>query len=64
MGRVGGLTLAQVRARRFPSHPTPGPEWEGVTVTHREADGEKTDVLMCLLNSAGEYEWIKIGEST
>ncbi len=48
--------------RKFVSHPTPGPEWEGVTVTHR--DGGKTDVLLCIQNSAGGYEWIKIGEST
>ncbi len=50
--------------RNFPSHPAPSPEWEGVTVTHREVDGGKTDVLVCVVNSAGAYEWIKIGEST
>ncbi len=41
--------------------PTPGPEWEGVTATRNEG---KTDVLLCVLNSAGAYEWIKIGVST
>jgi len=41
--------------------PPPGPEWEGVMVTHNE---EKTDVHLCILNSGGTYEWVKIGEST
>ncbi|GAI94311.1 unnamed protein product, partial [marine sediment metagenome] len=41
--------------------PTPGPKWEGIVVTYNE---EKTDVALCVLNSVGAYEWIKIGEST
>jgi len=41
--------------------PPPGPEWEGMAVTSNE---QKTDVLVCVLNSVGGYEWIKIGEST
>jgi len=41
--------------------PPPGPEWEGIMVTYNE---EKTDVSLCVLNSTGGYEWIKIGEST
>ncbi|GAI66299.1 unnamed protein product [marine sediment metagenome] len=41
--------------------PPPGPEWEGMLVTCNE---EKTDVSLCILNSSGTYEWIKIGEST
>ncbi|MBA7468427.1 hypothetical protein ES707_03677 [subsurface metagenome] len=44
-----------------PLPPPPGPEWEGMVVTCNE---EKTDVLICILNSVGGYEWIKIGEST
>ena len=48
--------------RKFTSHPSPSPEWEGITVTHREE--EKTDVQICVQNSGGDYEWIKIGEST
>jgi len=41
--------------------PPPGPEWEGMLVTCNE---QKTDVSLCILNSVGGYEWIKIGEST
>jgi hypothetical protein len=41
--------------------PPPGPKWEGILVTCNE---QKTDVSLCILNSAGGYEWIKIGEST
>ncbi|GAH34925.1 unnamed protein product [marine sediment metagenome] len=41
--------------------PPPGPEWEGILVTCNE---QKTDVSLCVLNSVGGYEWIKIGEST
>jgi len=43
--------------------PTPGPEWEGITLIHVHS-GEKTELLTCLQNSTGGYEWIKIGEST
>lgn len=42
--------------------PEPGPDWEGLTVIHRE--GGKTEVMMCVQNSAEDYEWIEIGEST
>ena len=41
--------------------PPPGPEWEGILVTCNE---QKTDVSLCVQNSIGAYEWIKIGEST
>jgi len=44
-----------------PLPPTPGPAWEGKLVTCNE---EQTEVLICILNSAHGYEWIKIGEST
>lgn len=42
--------------------PTPGPEWEGQTVSFVE--DEKTELVACLRNSQGDYEWIEIGEST
>lgn len=42
--------------------PEAGPDWEGLTVTHNE--GGKTEVLICIQNSQGGYEWIEIGEST
>ena len=41
--------------------PQPSREWEGIIVTYNE---EKTDVSLCVLNSIGTYEWIKLGEST
>ncbi|MBA7622255.1 hypothetical protein ES703_29629 [subsurface metagenome] len=44
-----------------PIPPPPGPKWEGKVVTCNE---EKTEVLICILNSGGSYEWVKIGEST
>lgn len=44
-----------------PPLPPPCPEWEGILVTCNE---QKTDVLICILNSVGGYEWIKLGEST
>ncbi|GAJ01604.1 unnamed protein product [marine sediment metagenome] len=44
-----------------PLPPPPGPEWEGIVVTCNEV---KTEVLLCILNSVGGYEWIKLGEST
>ena len=44
-----------------PLPPTPGPRWEGKLVTCNE---EKTEVLICILNSVGGFEWIKMGEST
>ena len=42
--------------------PSAGPEWLGRTVRYRE-DG-KTELLCCLQNSAGGYEWVEVGEST
>ncbi|MBA7531730.1 hypothetical protein ES705_23951 [subsurface metagenome] len=36
-----------------PTPPPAGPEWEGIVVTCNE---EKTDVLICILNSSGTYE--------
>ena len=49
--------------------PTPGPAYEGIIVTHGHPathghPGSKTEVLLCLKNSEGNYEWIEIGEST
>ena len=68
--RVVGVVLNQGRlpADQAPPieevNPVPpaGPEWEGQTVRYRE-DG-KTELLVCVQNSAGVYEWIEIGEST
>jgi len=49
--------------------PDPSPDWEGIIVTHghpgsKERPGPKTEVLLCVQNSEGVYEWIEIGEST
>jgi len=49
--------------------PVPGPSWEGIIVSHgnpgsQEHQGDKTEVLVCLQNSEGAYEWIELGEST
>ena len=59
---INGVEQAPAFKKFESSTPAPGPEWEGVTVTHREEG--KTDVLLCLQNSVGAYEWIKVGEST
>jgi len=49
--------------------PTPGSDNEGEIITHGhtgtpEVPGEKTEVLICVRNSVGAYQWIEIGEST
>ncbi|MBA7551278.1 hypothetical protein ES705_43817 [subsurface metagenome] len=58
---INGMKQAPALKKLGNPLPPPGPEWEGIIVTRNE---EKTDVSLCVLNSAGGYEWIKIGEST
>ena len=42
--------------------PPAGLEWLGRAIRNRGRG--KTEILACLLNSQGGYEWIEIGEST
>jgi len=58
---INGVAQAPALKKLENPLPPPGPEWEGIVVTCNE---EKTDVSLCVLNSVGAYEWIKIGEST
>ncbi len=59
---INGVALvAPLKKLDNPLPPPPGPEWEGIVVTCNE---QKTEVLVCILNSIGGYEWIKLGEST
>ena len=59
---INGVAQAPALRKLVSPIPTPSPEWEGITMTHR--DEGKTDVLLCIKNSIGTYEWIKISEST
>ena len=58
---INGLEQAAPLKKVGNPLPPPGPEWEGILVTCNE---QKTDVSLCIRNSIGGYEWIKIGEST
>ena len=44
--------------------PSANADNEGRMIRHREGSGSKTEVFVCLKNSAGDFEWIKTGEST
>jgi len=58
---INGVAQAPALKKLGNPLPPPGPEWEGIMVTYNEG---KTDVSLCIQNSVGGYEWIKIGEST
>ena len=67
-GRLASVHSAHFQKVGSPL-PAPGPRWEGIIVTHghpgtKEQAGDKTEVLVCLQNSEGEFEWIELGEST
>jgi len=60
---VNGVEQAPAVKKLFSPIPQPGPEWEGITLNHTHL-GEKTELMTCLQNQVGDYEWIKVGEST
>ena len=63
-GRVPADQGAPVAQASSPL-PTPTAENEGTIMTHQHEDPlTKTEVVMCVRNSAGAYEWIEIAEST
>ncbi|MBA7694882.1 hypothetical protein ES703_103497 [subsurface metagenome] len=62
-GKVPPDSLPPTFQKMFSPLPEAGPEWEGLTLNH-EHPGEKTELMICIRNSGGGYEWIKIGEST
>ncbi len=60
---VNGVEQAPPVQQVFSPIPPAGPEWEGITLNHTHLGG-KTELMTCLQNQSGVYEWIKIAEST
>jgi len=45
-----------------PDLPAPGPDQLGKIIRYR--DDKKTKIYVCVINSAGNHEWIQLAESS